>query len=263
MAWRFATCPTRRSPVLVNATTEGVVRLPSALGITCGSPPSITATHEFVVPRSMPIIFAMIPSMVRCGGAGFGPSAWWISARGLDRDLAGLGLFGFRDGYFEHSVSIRRLDLVGLDRVVQLERALEGSVHTLDPVIGRVLLLFGPGLLAADHEPAVLEGDLDVLEPHSRQLQMKRVAVRLLLDVHRRMPDHGAAFVRPEPAAEHILHDAIQLILNRSEVADGIPTHDRVHGSLLLLSMGPAPGLGVQGFLPRYFAGPMPRGGYG
>ena len=39
-----------------NATTEGVVRLPSALTMTVGSPPSMTATQEFVVPKSMPII---------------------------------------------------------------------------------------------------------------------------------------------------------------------------------------------------------------
>ena len=55
MAWRFATWPTIRSPVLENATTDGVVRLPSALGITTASPPSITATQELVVPRSIPI----------------------------------------------------------------------------------------------------------------------------------------------------------------------------------------------------------------
>src|SRR5699024_9776247 len=60
MAWRFATWPTMRSPVLEKATTEGVVRAPSALGITTGSPPSITATQEFVVPKSMPIVFAII-----------------------------------------------------------------------------------------------------------------------------------------------------------------------------------------------------------
>src|SRR5579872_3639913 len=59
MAWRFATCPTSRSPLLVNATTEGVVRVPSWLAMTVGCPPSITATTEFVVPRSMPIIFPM------------------------------------------------------------------------------------------------------------------------------------------------------------------------------------------------------------
>ncbi len=53
---RLATCPTRRSPLLVKATTEGVVRFPSALGITFGSPPSMTATTLLVVPRSIPII---------------------------------------------------------------------------------------------------------------------------------------------------------------------------------------------------------------
>src|SRR5580700_3344502 len=60
MACRFATCPTSRSPVLVKPTTEGVVRPPSSFGITLGSPPSITATQEFVVPRSIPIILLII-----------------------------------------------------------------------------------------------------------------------------------------------------------------------------------------------------------
>src|SRR5215207_1623534 len=60
MAWRRATWPTSRSPSLVNATTEGVVRPPSAFGMTTGSPPSITATTEFVVPRSIPITLSAI-----------------------------------------------------------------------------------------------------------------------------------------------------------------------------------------------------------
>ena len=55
IACRLATWPTRRSPVLLIATTDGVMRPPSALGMTTGSPPSITATTQFVVPRSMPI----------------------------------------------------------------------------------------------------------------------------------------------------------------------------------------------------------------
>ena len=58
-AWRLATWPTSRSPDLVNPTTDGVMRLPSGLVMTTGSPPSITATTEFVVPRSMPIILLM------------------------------------------------------------------------------------------------------------------------------------------------------------------------------------------------------------
>src|SRR6266852_3667631 len=54
--WRLATWPTRRLPSFANATTEGVVRPPSEFVITVGSPPSMTATTEFVVPKSMPII---------------------------------------------------------------------------------------------------------------------------------------------------------------------------------------------------------------
>src|SRR5262245_47205276 len=59
IAWRRAICPTRRCPSWVNATTEGVVRPPSSFGITFGSLPSITATTEFVVPRSIPMTLPM------------------------------------------------------------------------------------------------------------------------------------------------------------------------------------------------------------
>src|SRR5205807_9498151 len=56
----LATVPTSRSPPCVNATTDGVVRPPSAFSITLGSPPSSTAMHELVVPRSIPIVFAIL-----------------------------------------------------------------------------------------------------------------------------------------------------------------------------------------------------------
>ena len=42
------------------ATIEGVVLRPSLLGITTGSLPSITETQEFVVPKSIPIIFPIV-----------------------------------------------------------------------------------------------------------------------------------------------------------------------------------------------------------
>jgi hypothetical protein len=49
----------------VKATTDGVNRLPSSLIITLGSPPSIIATTEFVVPKSIPMIFvAMNPYLL-------------------------------------------------------------------------------------------------------------------------------------------------------------------------------------------------------
>src|SRR4051795_12432941 len=59
MAWRLATSPTSTSPVLENPTTEGVVRPPSALGMTVGSPASSTETTELVVPRSIPTALGM------------------------------------------------------------------------------------------------------------------------------------------------------------------------------------------------------------
>jgi hypothetical protein len=59
MLWRLAGCPTRTSPVSVKATMEGVVRAPSAFSITFAWLPSITATQELVVPRSIPIAFAI------------------------------------------------------------------------------------------------------------------------------------------------------------------------------------------------------------
>src|SRR5437764_11550315 len=59
MAWRLATSPTRTSPDLEKPTTDGVVRAPSALGMTVGSPASSTLTTELVVPRSMPTALGM------------------------------------------------------------------------------------------------------------------------------------------------------------------------------------------------------------
>src|SRR3954451_14918210 len=64
MAWRLATSPTRTSPALEKPTTDGVVRPPSALGITMGSPASRTLTTELVVPRSMPTALGMVASAV-------------------------------------------------------------------------------------------------------------------------------------------------------------------------------------------------------
>src|SRR5689334_9848731 len=86
-ACRLASWPTSRSPVLVKPTTEGVRRLPSLLIITVGLPPSITETTELVVPRSIPIAFAIASShrffRVRPAHAAFHPNA---SARREDQE---------------------------------------------------------------------------------------------------------------------------------------------------------------------------------
>ena len=89
IAWRFATSPTSTSPVLENATTDGVVRPPSALGMTAGSPASRVETTELVVPRSMPTALDMgLPpggwyGVVRGDRFGWGRSASRILSRAL------------------------------------------------------------------------------------------------------------------------------------------------------------------------------------
>jgi len=49
----LAGSPIFLSPLLSNATIDGVVLLPSLFVITIGCPPSMTATHELVVPKSL------------------------------------------------------------------------------------------------------------------------------------------------------------------------------------------------------------------
>src|SRR5207344_2795598 len=73
-AWRLAAWPTRRSPESVKATMDGVVRAPSEFSITLVSPPSMTATHELVVPKSIPMTFAMTVSLFP-GQVGLAPKA--------------------------------------------------------------------------------------------------------------------------------------------------------------------------------------------
>ena len=59
IACRFANSPTITSPVFVKPTTDGVLRLPSALGMTVGTPDSRMLTTDFVVPRSIPMALGM------------------------------------------------------------------------------------------------------------------------------------------------------------------------------------------------------------
>lgn len=54
-ACRFADTPTSRSPPSVKATTDGVVLVPSAFSIILGCLPSMMATAELVVPKSIPM----------------------------------------------------------------------------------------------------------------------------------------------------------------------------------------------------------------
>src|SRR5215213_4285007 len=84
-AWFLADCPTRTSPFLANATTDGVVREPSEFAMTVGSPPSRTVTTELVVPRSIPTARAMGRTSLSGygGGAGLGSRGTRSALRGV------------------------------------------------------------------------------------------------------------------------------------------------------------------------------------
>jgi hypothetical protein len=56
IACLLAAAPTNFYPSLVNAMTDGVVLFPYAFYMTLGVLPSMTATQELVVPKSMPMI---------------------------------------------------------------------------------------------------------------------------------------------------------------------------------------------------------------
>lgn len=62
IACLLAGIPTNLSPSFVIATTEGVVLEPSEFSITLGVLPSITATQELVVPRSIPMTLPLTVS---------------------------------------------------------------------------------------------------------------------------------------------------------------------------------------------------------
>ena len=57
-------CLFAASPIITSlplkATTEGMVLFPSGVSKTFGFAPSMTQTHEFVVPKSIPIIVFFI-----------------------------------------------------------------------------------------------------------------------------------------------------------------------------------------------------------
>src|SRR6266545_1618664 len=161
IAWRFATWPTRISPSLVKATTDGVMRLPSWFGMTTGLPPSITATTELVVPRSMPITLPI-------------GSSWWSPGRGgnrdrgggsrLDRDPACAGSRGgLRELDRQHAVPDACRGAVRIQPRRQRDGPDEAPVPGLGHVEVLALVLLLLALLAPDDQRARRDRELKVL----------------------------------------------------------------------------------------------------
>src|SRR5215470_10997700 len=194
MPWRFATCPTRVSPSLVKATTEGVNRLPSWLAMTVGSPPSTTATTEFVVPRSMPITFAMSSiscrevSRQRPSRRGEGPRHGPTQLLHVDLDLFRLHRLDLRKGHRQDAVAIPRTNVIGLHGNGELEHALD----TPRPSLRAEELLGLHGLrlasLAFQAQQITGDGHLHVLLAHAGKVHLDHELVLRLVHVRRWRP---------------------------------------------------------------------------
>src|SRR5438445_978633 len=91
-ACRLAGAPTSISPSSMYATMEGVVRAPSEFSITLGLPPSMIATQELVVPRSIPMIFPMAFPFEF-------PANNLATDMGINPSSSSLGVLGPRDGH--------------------------------------------------------------------------------------------------------------------------------------------------------------------
>src|SRR3954453_11899575 len=91
---------------------DGVVRAPSAFSITLALLPSITATQEFVVPRSMPIAFAMVRLLyLRCIGHRRALPVRWCAA------MVSSVATGHVGGAEERATHVSRYRLGGLKRL--------------------------------------------------------------------------------------------------------------------------------------------------
>src|SRR6267142_1266355 len=190
IACRLATCPTRISPSFVNPTTEGVSRLPSWFAITVGLPPSTTATTELVVPRSMPITFAMsiLPSP-------------WSHCDGADRPLR------------RHTTSNDANDSDDID----LDRLGLHFFRLREPDVAADLAL------TLDRQQVARDRHGHILLAHARKLEIQNQVVAGLAHVENRRPHRYTRSSRGgRGPPEEALEEAVDLSLNVGHVAERV-----------------------------------------
>src|ERR1700749_3910685 len=221
-----ASWPTRRSPCGVNATTEGVVRAPSAFGITVVWPPCVAAITELVVPRSMPTATAITAScfLTRiCSGLaprsrhpGPIPGARGKSCSAGDLDLARLGGLGLRYGHGQDAVRELRGDRVGVDVAGQVGPEPELAGGAPAEVAVAAVAVLGLGDLAGDDQLTVLELDVDLVLVHAGQFGLDHVGVVGFGQVRARNPGHvgqggGGQAEREVHQLAHAVVDVLEL----------------------------------------------------
>src|ERR1700761_9211460 len=214
IACRRASCPTRRSPCGVKATTDGVVRDPSVLGITVGLPASVAAMTELVVPRSIPTATAISYLLPRGCREHTGTGR---SVAG-DLDLARLGRLGLGDGHGEDAIVELRAYAVRVDVTRQERPVFEASDATRATVTAFLLVLLRPRDLAADDQLTVLELEVDLVPLHAGQFRANYVGVVGLRHVGGRGPRQVGNGDRDQGTKGHV-HELTHAIVDVFELA--------------------------------------------
>src|ERR1700761_1272119 len=216
IACRRASCPTRRSPCGVKATTAGVVRDPSVLGITVGLPASVAAMTELVVPRSIPTATAISYLLAGCREhTGTGRSV------AGDLDLARLGRLGLGDGHGEDAIVEFRAYAVRVDVTRQERPVFEASGATRAAVAAFFLVLLRLRDLAADDQLAILELEVDLVALNAGQFHANHVGVVGLRHVGGRGPRQVGNTDRDEGTEGHV-HELAHAIVDVLELAGRI-----------------------------------------
>src|SRR6266508_4268527 len=167
------------------------------------------------------------------GRAGFDGFAL---AAGTDLDALALGVLCLGQQALQPAVLDRGLDRVGHHMGGEGDRAAEGAVAALDPVVLRLGgVVEGP--LTLDGQQAVVEGDGEVVALDPWQLDADKVSVLARGDVQRGGPDRGGvdgcALSLAVPA-ERVGEQAVDLVagalvLDVAEVLERVPPGGEHH----------------------------------
>src|SRR5262245_27918242 len=181
--------------------------------MTAGSPPSTTATTELVVPRSMPITFAMssVSPSVKClartaRSRRRGHRRRLSAGDGLhhvDLDLLRLDLLDLRHADGEDTIPIARLDLVRLHRDRQGQGPLELPDPALPPLVAVLLRYRVRASLGPHNVHCAGNREADVLLVESGKVHRDHEVVSVPAHVDSQKPDplSTAGVVRPTDEA--------------------------------------------------------------
>src|SRR5258706_13847047 len=179
--------------------------------MTSGLPPSITATTEFVVPRSMPITFAMLSSCACRTGSRRMPRA-----SGLDRDSPRTGPHtrpGERDG--QHAVGHARLGPLDIEVRGQRDGPHEAAVATLGDVEVSAPVLALLALVPANDEAAGGDRQADIVAAEAGDLHGDDHLVVGLPHLRGRKRSTRPGGEQARGLLEEPLHPAIEIVAQR------------------------------------------------